>query len=195
MQVVTAGLLILFLFGMNLAYAETYQFTFGAPGDSFWHFARSMEKIHESITLDPVAKKELVTKHAMERQAEIETCRTCTTQAIEVIQKIRDEKLVTAEGIKFDGTSPLDMVLSKIRQASEMDDIQLAYADFRSGKYDREELENRVNRLESVQKNCNERIIISELESDRMRAYEKLQQTCPILKSMSAEQAAFRLNS
>ena len=101
------------------------------------------------------------------------------------------------QGQLFDGLDSVEFSLIALSYAEEIDIIKKSVNDFMKIKKDpyskeSEELANaldlRLNDLELVKENCNQKI--STLDLARQNdSYKKLQSICPILKNISPKQA------
>ena len=91
-------------------------------------------------------------------------------------------------------SNPISDFIDKIRYAHERDEVKQIINDFKSGDYDRTELQERVSALDIVTEQCPKGISVAELEVDKKHAYEVIQQRCPRLQNIGGDEALRTLN-
>ena len=76
----------------------------------------------------------------------------------------------------------------------ETNEIRRIVSEFQTGNYNRDELQARINALDSIQK-CDSVPQVSELEKDRQNAYKTIQEKyCPVLQNYGADRVLKILN-
>ena len=102
---------------------------------------------------------------------------------------------------KIDQTRPFaqrlgDDVLDTITVIAETNEIRKITADFQSGQYSRDELQARINALDSVQEKCVSVPQVADLENyPKSDAYKVIQEKyCPVLQNYDASKVLKILN-
>ena len=76
----------------------------------------------------------------------------------------------------------------------ETNEIRRIVSEFQTGNYNRDELQARINALDSIKK-CDSVPQVSELEKDRQNAYKTIQEKhCPVLQNYGADRVLKILN-
>src|SRR3990167_9419188 len=85
-------------------------------------------------------------------------------------------------------------IIDDLTVVVETNEIRRIVSEFQTGNYNRDELQARINALDSIQK-CDSVPQVSELEKDRQNAYKTIQEKyCPVLQNYGADRVLKILN-
>ena len=139
-------------------------------------------------------------EHIIEIQKKIEEKQKAGLQVDKEDYSRIEAKLHQIEIIQDKQNYLTDGVISSLNVIAETNEIRKIVSDYQSKKYTNEELQTRINALESVKQYCTSIPQITEFEhagkseEQARNVYQKLQELCPILKTIEAEKAYEMLN-